>query len=326
MTAETIALSPAAPRTIPGVSAGMRVLLRAFYDVATRVSPALAARLALALFTTPVRQSLTPEARAILRTAFDSVLEVSGNRLRVYCWPGDGPTILLAHGWSSRAGRLTAFVESLRRAGFEVLAFDAPAHGESSGTQSDILEYVASLRAVIAGAGPVHGIIAHSFGARASLLLAAERCVDLRALALISMPPDVSYILEEFKLVLGLREDVQRLLDRALIARFGGTIDRHDPERHARPVEIPVLLLHDSDDDVAPVAHAIALAQQLPAAQLALTQGLNHCGLLSHGPSIQAVTAFMTSAIDLGRAGTSASARLPLPRPCRPETSAPSWS
>jgi len=292
----------------------------------TRVSPALAAHFAHALFTTPVRQTLTPAARAILHDAFDSVLDVNGKRLRVFCWPGDGPTILLAHGWSSRAGRLAAFVEPLRRAGFEVLAFDAPAHGDSSGAQSDMVAYVESLRAVIASAGGVHGIVAHSFGARASLLLAARKLADVRALVLMSMPPDVSHMLSQFKLVLNLREDVQHLLDRALTARYGGAIDRHVPELDAYPVDIPVLLLHDSEDDVAPVGHANALARQLPRAQLSLTRGLNHCGLLTHGPSTEAAAAFLLKTVGCycpETAATSASAIPPLPPPCRVGTSLP---
>jgi pimeloyl-ACP methyl ester carboxylesterase len=327
MTVDITALPCEAPRTIPGVSSATRLVLRHFYDLVTRVSPALAAQFALALFTTPVRQALTPAARAILHEAFDSVLDVNGKRLKVFCWPGPGPTILLAHGWSSRAGRLTAFVEPLRRAGFEVLAFDAPAHGDSGGTQLDLNDYIESLRAVIASAGPVHGIVAHSFGARASLLLAARKLADIRALVLMSMPPDVSYMLGQFKLVLNLREDVQHLLDRALAARYGGAIDRHVPELHARSVDIPVLLLHDSDDEVAPVAHANALAHQLPSAHLSLTRGLSHCGLLTHAPSADAAANFLVRTVGYSRLETAATSMSAVPQPpqrCRSETFSPS--
>jgi pimeloyl-ACP methyl ester carboxylesterase len=211
--------------------------------------------------------------------------------------PSVRPTILLVHGWSSRAARLTAFVGPLRRAGFSVVAFDAPAHGDSSGLRLDISSYVAALRAVIERVGPVHGVIGHSFGARASLLLlSAAQLADVRAIALLAVPPDVSYMLAQFKLVLNLRKDVQHLLDRAFVARFGAPPDRHSPEHHAHPIGVSTLLLHDSDDDVAPIAHACALARQLPAAQLITTRGLNHCGLLTDRPAIDAITAFMTRA------------------------------
>ena len=293
-----LALPCEPPRTIPGVSSHTRRVLRWFFDATTRISPALAARLALAVFTIPAPQSVSPEARAVLRIASPSTVSVGGETVRVFRWEANAsptPTILLAHGWSSRAARLTAFVEPLRRAGFNVVAFDAPAHGDSSGVQLDISSYVTALRAVIERVGPVHGIIGHSFGARASvLLLSAAEVADIRAIALMAMPPDVSYMLEQFKLVLNLRRDVQHLLDRYFVARFGAPPDRHSPEHHAQPIRAATLLLHDSDDDVAPIAHACALARQLPAAQLIMTRGLNHCGLLTHRPAIDAITAFMT--------------------------------
>jgi pimeloyl-ACP methyl ester carboxylesterase len=309
---DMLALPCEPPRTIPGVSSQTRRVLRWFFDAMTRISPALAARLALALFTIPVPQAVSAEARAVLRLAAPATLSVGGESVRVFRWTASGqapalgsppdaraarPTILLAHGWSSRAARLTAFVEPLRRAGFSVVAFDAPAHGDSSGMQLDMASYVAALRAVIERIGPVHGIIGHSFGARASLLLlSAAHLADIRAIALMAVPPDVGYMLEQFKLVLNLRKDVQDLLDRAFVARFGAPPDRHSPEQHAQPIDVSALLLHDSDDDIAPIAHACALARQLPTAQLIITRGLNHCGLLTHPPTIDAVTAFMTKA------------------------------
>jgi pimeloyl-ACP methyl ester carboxylesterase len=314
---DMLALPCEPPRTIPGVSSQTRRVLRWFFDAVTRISPALAARFALALFTIPVPQVVSPEARAVLRVAAATTVSVGGEPVRVFRWQANGPpaanaaharpidstsgsggarpTVLLAHGWSSRAARLTAFVEPLRRAGFSVVAFDAPAHGESSGVQLDMSSYVDALRTVIERAGPVHGIIGHSFGGRASLLLlAAAQLTDVRAIALLAVPPDVSYMLEQFKLVLNLRRDVQHLLDRAFAARFGAPPERHSPEEHAHPIRTSTLLLHDSDDDVAPIAHACALARQLPTAQLIITRGLNHCGLLTHPPAIDAITAFMT--------------------------------
>jgi len=300
-----LALPCEPPRTIPGVSSQTRRVLRWFFDAVTRISPALAARCALALFTIPAPQVVSPEARAVLRVAAATTVSVGGETVRVFRWQASPPpavtaaharpTVLLAHGWSSRAARLTAFVEPLRRAGFSVVAFDAPAHGESSGVQLDMSSYVDALRTVIERAGPVHGIIGHSFGGRASLLLlAAAQLADVRAIALLAVPPDVSYMLEQFKLVLNLRRDVQHLLDRAFTARFGAPPERHSPEDHAHPIHTSALLLHDSDDDVAPIAHACALARQLPTARLIITRGLNHCSLLTHPPVIDAVTAFMT--------------------------------
>ena len=58
-----------------------------------------------------------------------------GDEIAVYAW-GNGPTILCVHGWGGRATNFAAFIGPMVAAGFRVVAFDAPGHGQSSGTLS----------------------------------------------------------------------------------------------------------------------------------------------------------------------------------------------
>src|SRR5438105_8336921 len=81
-----LALPCEPPRTIPGVSSQTRRVLRWFFDATTRISPPLAARLALALFTIPAPQSVSAEARAILRISLPTTVSVGGETLRVFRW------------------------------------------------------------------------------------------------------------------------------------------------------------------------------------------------------------------------------------------------
>src|SRR6201999_2421848 len=89
--------------------------------------------------------------------------------LAVYRW-GDGPSVLLVHGWGGSAGQMTAFGEPLREAGFSVVAFHAPGHGASTGSWLAIPRFAAALAAVARFHGPLHGIIAHSLGGPAALM------------------------------------------------------------------------------------------------------------------------------------------------------------
>ena len=54
---------------------------------------------------------------------------------------GAGPTVLLAHGWNSRGSHWISFIEALNAAGFRAVAVDAPAHGDSPGTQTNAFHY-----------------------------------------------------------------------------------------------------------------------------------------------------------------------------------------
>ena len=53
-------------------------------------------------------------------------------------------------------------------AGFRVGALDLPGHGESSGSVSSLIHFASALVQSAALFRPVHGLVAHSFGAAAS--------------------------------------------------------------------------------------------------------------------------------------------------------------
>ena len=83
-------------------------------------------------------------------------------RLAATAW-GEGPIVLLAHGWESRRTHWSAFVGPLVEAGFRPLAVDAPAHGDSPGQTANVLEYGLALVQVGRQVGPVAGVVGHSF-------------------------------------------------------------------------------------------------------------------------------------------------------------------
>jgi pimeloyl-ACP methyl ester carboxylesterase len=68
------------------------------------------------------------------------------------------------HGWGGARAQMTGFVEPLLSAGYRVVAYDQPAHGESTGTATNILEITPTMDLVMQKEGPFESIIAHSFG------------------------------------------------------------------------------------------------------------------------------------------------------------------
>ena len=46
-------------------------------------------------------------------------------------WGNSGPVVLAMHGWSGRATQFAAFIEPLLASGRQVVALEAPAHGQS---------------------------------------------------------------------------------------------------------------------------------------------------------------------------------------------------
>ena len=286
------------PRNVPGISPAQRGYLRKTFRLLSAVSDALAARLALALFVRPKRRELDAVDAPLLARAREHWGALGRGRIRILEW-GDGPkSILLVHGWGSHAPRYSAFVERILANGHRAVAFDAPAHGASSGRQAGLAEFRAALDLVVASRGPFRGVIAHSFGALAVAQWLAEQPPPvLPCVALVSMPRDVGYTLDSFLSVLGLSESVGARVHQAFQHRFGRSAESLSALPLAAQLRCPVLLVHDRDDDVVPVEQAEELLAQLPHGALHLTQGLGHSGMLRDAPTVGAILGFIEAGL-----------------------------
>lgn len=100
---------------------GMRAL--------SALAPGLASRVAERLWFTPPRPKLREHARAFLATGTRFDLPVDERRVVAWKW-GEGLRVVLMHGWGGNAAQMRAFVPALTGAGFQVIAFDAPSHGQ----------------------------------------------------------------------------------------------------------------------------------------------------------------------------------------------------
>src|SRR5918997_1188028 len=126
---------------------------------------------------------------AFLATGARSTVGSQNQDLAVWSW-GQGPAVVLAHGWGSRAGRFSALAASLVAAEFRVVLFDAPAHGASMGHQASLPQFARALKDVGATLGTIHGLVGHSLGG-AAVSLAMHRGLAARRAVLLAPPADV---------------------------------------------------------------------------------------------------------------------------------------
>src|SRR5579871_2666521 len=145
-------------------------------------APTVAERLqeSLEKFLTPPIMPLSNRDITLLQSGTELTL-LSG--LAATVW-GDGPPVLLAHGWGCRRTHWGAFIVPLAKAGFRVVSVDAPAHGDSTGQFADVASFANGLLETGRELGPLAAIVGYSFGAGASALalsrgLVAERAVFL---------------------------------------------------------------------------------------------------------------------------------------------------
>lgn len=197
-----------------------------------------------------------------------------GGRLRAWRW-GEGPAVLLVHGWGGRGGQMTPFVAPLRAAGFSVVAFDGPAHGGSHGRIASVPLFAKAVHAVAGHVGSVRGLVAHSMGAAGSAVALAEG-LRVDASVFVGPPRNPAHFFQEFADALGLSETQGLKVRRRVEERLGVPFDQFDLPRFAGALEVPLLVIHDEDDKEVPWVHGEAVARAWPAAELVTTSGLGH--------------------------------------------------
>ena len=100
------------------------------------IGPEMAVELAWKKFSTPAQRPRLVSGRSFNPDRIKK-LNLVGEEINIYEFgTPENPTILLVHGWEGRALDFSEFIDPLVEAGYHVVAFDGPAHGESSGKQT----------------------------------------------------------------------------------------------------------------------------------------------------------------------------------------------
>lgn len=265
--------------------------LRGVFKVFCALAPRTAARVALRLFRTPHRHGTPLREKAWLKSAEPFSLDVAGERLRAWSW-GEGPTVLLVHGWEGRGSQMGAFAHPLVEAGFRVVTLDGPGHGDSSGRLSSVPQFAEAIAVLVEKIGPVHGIVTHSFGGAATGWAARQVPLTNR-LVFVAPPGDLDQYVTFFSDLLGLSPAVRQRMVSLLEKRFGL---RWDEVRYATltPVEdTDLLVIQDRDDKESPFSNGLAVATAWPGSRLHTTSGLGHRRILRHREVIEQVVRFL---------------------------------
>ncbi|UZX02130.1 alpha/beta hydrolase [Arthrobacter sp. CDRTa11] len=265
-----------------------------------RVAPSLAAEAAYSLWVRPgKRKPVHDTERPVMDHASRSTISVRGQRVAVYRW-GTGPdAVLLVHGWQSRAAALAPLVRELRAAGRTIVAFDAPAHGESSGHQTNVRDYAAIIEELARQHDGFEAIVAHSFGTPGAAL-AIRNGVRVGRLVTVNGAADFEYLLAGFASKLGLREStvdaVRRLTERRV---FPGVADIWTSLSATAPLPaaVPWLVIHDDSDTMIGLDQAHALLDAHHASTiLVVTHGLGHNRPLRDDSVLERISSFLSPA------------------------------
>ena len=272
---------------------------RSLFPLLARLTPDLAAHFALKLFLSPPRVKTPGWERSFAESATIGTLIVNGKPFRTYTWGSGDRTVVMCHSWGGRSSQLGKFIEPMNATGFRVVGFDAPAHGGSTGKQTDMMEYSAAVHAVVTHFGPVHGILGHSFGAGNSLFAWDRFGFNVPRMALIGCFSNATWVTDRFGEILGIPKAVLVKMRTELERRYEGKLNwaSLDIGTFAQRFPGELLMVHDRDDQEIPYHHVekiIATAAR-PDVALMSTSGQGHRRILRDRQVIARVTEFFNA-------------------------------
>ena len=273
-------------------------LTRKSLQVVGAILPGAAAQYALKLFSSPQRYQRPSWEVKLLESAKPLELKskhISG--LYAHSWGDDGaPKILLVHGWAGRGTQLAAFVEPLVTAGFQVIAFDGPAHGDSPGRKTNIQFFTNVLVILSRELGPFHGVIAHSFGAGATILALDRGFATSRAI-LIASPSNLQRVIDTFSGYLQLKKSVADAMQSQLEEWAGIDMENLDLNSKIPRMTVPAMIVHDPEDREVSFKNAEILNSRWRHSQLLSVPKVGHRRILRAPAVLEAATDFMKSQI-----------------------------
>jgi len=174
------------------------------------------------------------------------------------------PALAVVHGWGGNAEMMLPLAKPLHAAGYALLFFDARSHGCSDGDSfSSLPRFAEDLEHAVdwlqqqadVDAGRV-GVVGHSVGAGAALLLASQRN-DLAAVVSIAAFSHPASIMRRWLALKRipywpLGAYVLCYIQRVIGVRFNAIAPRHT----IREARCPVLLAHGTEDEMVPVCEA----------------------------------------------------------------------
>lgn len=245
----------------------------ALLAVAASQLPVIGAMLLLHPVRRPVPAAVPPACEAVV---------LRGEGVNLQGWRGSAAgqrrgTLVFLHGVADNRASGTGVIERFRRRGFDVLAYDSRAHGESAGPactygffeKQDLMRVLDSV-----GEGPVV-LLGNSLGGavalqaaacdrRISAVIAVESFSDLRTVATQRAP---------FFFTAGtLASAFRRAEDQGHFP-----IDAVSPALAAREITVPVLLVHGACDTATPPDHSRRILGALAGPKrLIVVEGAGH--------------------------------------------------
>lgn len=204
---------------------------------------------------------------------------------------------LLLHGFLSSLHKFDHFVQPLINIDYEVLAFDAPAHGSSEGINVNAMDYAAMIKKIDELYGPIDSYISHSFGGIAVCLALEEMPHPAAAkVVLIAPATETHTAIDNAFAMLNLKnEKLRKAIDDEILRVSGKETSWYSVRRAIKNIRASVLWIHDTNDFITPITDVIKVQEDNnPHVKFIITNGLGHQKIYRDAKVLDSVTSFLS--------------------------------
>ena len=268
---------------------------RTKFKLLSAVSKKKAAEIAFELFSTPQFRYKKPLPKNFIE-AEKLHFMLLGETVQGYRWnKGGGKKVLIAHGFNSSVAGFDRYIRPLVNKGYEVLAFDAPAHGRSTGKKINAVIYKEMILAIHEKYGPIKSFMAHSFGGLGVCLALEEIPHDNSyRLVLIAPATESKTAIDFFFSLLKLDEAVRKEFDAMIYGMRQKPTSWYSVSRAIKNIHASVRWFHDEDDDITPWQDAKKVKEKnYPNVDFVITKGLGHRKIYRDAGVLKAIIDFL---------------------------------
>jgi predicted alpha/beta-fold hydrolase len=259
------------------------------------VWPTIVDKLVLRLFFSPIEYKLNQSEKSLLDRGQSFQIKVRNKNIQCWRW-GEGPAVILAHGWNGRGAQFQPLIDALVKAKFSVITFDAPGHGSSQGKTSNYFEFTDTLRILWKSCKNenIVALVGHSLGACAVINFVDKEQFG-KNIILISPALNLRELLFHTFAEHGVPKIVYLNLVQNLEMLHGYSIFSDNPSHLIKKVKNDILIFHDKNDKAVPYIDIEHTADTCENVTLKTTTGLGHRRVLHDKSVIEDIVNYISS-------------------------------
>lgn len=246
-------------------------------------SPKLVSRIAYKLMSRPRIRKIRDSEELIFNESIMERVAYKKFQIQKYQWGNPSDKVaLLIHGWEGQAGNFAALVDTLVQKKYNVIAFDALAHGKSSIANTNMFEFAEFLEAQFPVLNPSL-IISHSFGSvNTATIFRNNTDFNLDMWIMVTTPHKFLSRVNQISDHFGLNEKAKAKLIKRIQNDTNENINELDMAVYCQKLSNvkKAIIIHSKTDKVLPIEGAREVDKAFAKSELIELDNLGHYSIL----------------------------------------------